>query len=124
MALLFQMEDDYIDVWGDTKKTGKIGTDITDGKCSWVIITALKFCSEEDKNLLRKHYGNKTDESDSIVRILFDKLNIKNLFKNEKIRIIENIKREIDDFRRNQFPLNTEIFVNILNKINFHFGNE
>merc|ERR1739848_645941 len=42
----FQVQDDFIDCFGDDKVTGKIGTDIQDGKCSWFIVQALAYASE------------------------------------------------------------------------------
>lgn len=38
----FQVQDDCLDCFG--KDIGKIGTDIMDNKCSWVICTALQVC--------------------------------------------------------------------------------
>ena len=36
----FQVQDDYLDCFGTD--IGKIGTDILDNKCSWVVCTALE----------------------------------------------------------------------------------
>lgn len=124
MASLFQMQDDYIDVWGDPKITGKLGTDISDGKCTWLVIKSLENASKEQKYLLEKYYGQQNFESVKIVKEIFEKLSIKNHFQNEKIKIISEIKKDIENFKRKNYPLKGEIFDNILSKINSHFRNE
>ena len=46
------VQDDYIDCFGDPEVTGKVGTDIEDNKCSWLIVQALKRVSPEQRKTL------------------------------------------------------------------------
>jgi farnesyl diphosphate synthase len=53
----FQVQDDFIDCFGDPSITGKIGTDIQDGKCSWLAVVAWQRCNNEQKQIMRECYG-------------------------------------------------------------------
>ena len=53
MGYLFQVQDDFLDCYGLSDVTGKVGTDIRDRKCTWLIVTALKDASPEQKECLQ-----------------------------------------------------------------------
>ena len=46
------IQDDYIDCFGDPELTGKVGTDIEDNKCSWLIVQALARANDEQRTIL------------------------------------------------------------------------
>ena len=41
-----------MDCFGDPKVTGKVGTDIEDNKCSWLVVQALAKANTEQRALL------------------------------------------------------------------------
>ena len=61
IGLAFQLQDDYLDVYGDTKVFGKaIGGDITSNKKTYMLINALNKANEEQRQQL-EHWINATD---------------------------------------------------------------
>lgn len=45
-------QDDYIDCYGDPALTGKVGTDIEENKCGWLVIQALQLANPEQRKIL------------------------------------------------------------------------
>ena len=57
MGHLFQIQDDYLDCFGNPEVTGKIGTDIQDRKCSWLIVQAMEKANPHQKKILNVSVG-------------------------------------------------------------------
>jgi farnesyl diphosphate synthase len=54
---LFQILDDFLDRFGEPEKTGKIGTDIQESKCTWLFVESIRLCNgSRQEELLKEHY--------------------------------------------------------------------
>jgi farnesyl diphosphate synthase len=52
MGTYFQVQDDYLDCFAPPEVLGKIGTDIKDAKCCWLVIQVIKFTPISPKSSL------------------------------------------------------------------------
>eukprot|EP00051_Salpingoeca_urceolata_P027358 m.481148 g.481148 ORF g.481148 m.481148 type:complete len:368 (-) comp22059_c0_seq1:26-1129(-) len=76
MGEFFQVQDDYLDCYGDPKVIGKIGTDIEDNKCGWLIVKALALCTPEQRVILDDNYAKHDPEAVAKVKQVYKELNM------------------------------------------------
>jgi farnesyl diphosphate synthase len=80
MGHYFQVQDDYLDVFGSTELTGKVGTDIQDNKCTWLINKAIDLATEEQHSSLCDNYGRKDRQCEIRVKQIFTDLRLSTAF--------------------------------------------
>eukprot|EP00793_Prasinoderma_coloniale_P005715 PRCOL_00004189-RA len=113
MGEYFQVQDDYLDCYGDPEVIGKIGTDIEDSKCSWLVVTALTRADESQKALLQEHYGKSDPASVAKVKALYVELDVKGAFEAYEKKSYEEITALINAEK----VLPHGLFLFLLNKI-------
>ncbi|RWS09356.1 farnesyl pyrophosphate synthase-like protein [Dinothrombium tinctorium] len=121
MGHFFQVQDDYLDCYGDPKVIGKVGTDIVDGKCSWPCVVALERADEKQRKLLRENYAINSSTAVAKVKNLYNELDIEGLFKEyeEKAKndIYESIEKTIQSTKLNPLIFYS-FFAKIVNRKN------
>lgn len=80
MGLAFQIQDDILDVYGDTKVfQKKLGADIVDNKKTYLLINALNLANPQQKSELESWINKETFDSDekvAAVTALYDEIGI------------------------------------------------
>ena len=100
LGLAFQLQDDYLDVYGDPAVFGKkIGGDILCNKKTYMLINALGRAQGEDRTLLEQWLSQKdgtyvAEEKVAAVTALYNKIGIRELC-DEKIRFYFEKARRI-----------------------------
>jgi farnesyl diphosphate synthase len=96
MGEYFQIQDDYLDNFADPETLGKIGTDIQDNKCSWLINQALQRCSPEQRKVLEKNYGQKDSAKEAEVKKVFHELGLEKVYMDYEEQRVGEIRKLID----------------------------
>ncbi|KAH8551438.1 farnesyl pyrophosphate synthase [Umbelopsis sp. PMI_123] len=112
----FQVQDDYLDCYGDPAFIGKIGTDIQDNKCSWLINQALVIANPEQRKLLDENYGKKDAEAEAKVKQLYRDLNIEGIYKDYENKSYTELRALIDQVDEST-GVKKQVFIEFMDKI-------
>jgi len=97
MGEYFQVQDDYLDGFQDPEILGKIGTDIQDNKCSWLVNQALKLVTPQQREILDKNYGRKDDAAEAEVKKLYKELKLDETYHKYEDRMADELQHQIND---------------------------
>ncbi|XP_053460689.1 farnesyl pyrophosphate synthase isoform X3 [Nycticebus coucang] len=114
MGEFFQIQDDYLDLFGDPSVTGKVGTDIQDNKCSWLVVQCLQRATPEQRQILQENYGQKEVEKVARVKALYEELGLPALFLQHEEDSYSRLMSLIEQFAA---PLPPAIFLELARKI-------
>ncbi|XP_067832200.1 farnesyl pyrophosphate synthase [Heptranchias perlo] len=114
MGEFFQIQDDYLDCYGDPELTGKIGTDIQDNKCSWLVVQALSRVSPKQRQLLEENYGRSEQEKVAKVKALYGELGLQAIYRQYEEQSYQRLMGLINQHSTN---LSRGIFLTFAEKI-------
>ena len=112
----FQIQDDYLDNFGDPSVIGKIGTDIQDNKCSWLVNQAIARATPEQRAVLDSAYGRKDKEQELKVKKIFDDLELEKVYKEYEEKVVGELRAKIAAVDETT-GLKKEVFESFLAKI-------
>jgi farnesyl diphosphate synthase len=113
MGEYFQIQDDYLDCYGSPEVIGKIGTDIQDNKCSWLVVQALDRASPKQRRVLEENYGRHEASCVAKVKKLYEELDLEQVF----LQYEEESYARIQTLLKQAKELPTEVFEFLLHKI-------
>ncbi|KZW02899.1 farnesyl-diphosphate synthase [Exidia glandulosa HHB12029] len=116
----FQVQDDYLDCYGTPEQIGKIGTDIVDNKCSWLVNVAIANATPEDRAVLDANYGRKDAEAEQRVKAVYEKLGVKaryEQYEEDSYKRICTLIEQIPAEPASTGELKREVFYSFLHKI-------
>mmetsp|Transcript_19191 Transcript_19191/g.31475 ORF Transcript_19191/g.31475 Transcript_19191/m.31475 type:complete len:358 (-) Transcript_19191:36-1109(-) len=117
MGVYFQVQDDYLDVYGTPEQIGKIGTDIIDGKCSWLVCTALVEASETQREVLFKNYARKDEACERKIKELFTELKLPEKYAEYEESSYEELNEMIKTSFGEDKQVPVKVFTDVLARI-------
>ncbi|CAI5717768.1 hypothetical protein KXD40_001126 [Peronospora effusa] len=109
----FQIQDDFLDCYGDEKVIGKVGTDIQDNKCSWLVVQALDRATPAQRKTLKENYGRNDPDAIAAVKKLYNELDLVAAYHQYEDETYKTLSEEIAQM----VMMPSEVFTFLVSKI-------
>lgn len=57
IGYFYQTQNDFLDCFGNPNVLNKPGTDIQDGKCTWLAVNTMELGNDQQREIMKKCYG-------------------------------------------------------------------
>ena len=96
LGLAFQLQDDYLDTFGDPKTFGKqVGGDIIENKKTYLYLKSLEVANEDDRKKLKHFYNSKLEDNSTKI------IEVSRIFELNNIPVL--IKKQIQNYTEKAF---------------------
>ncbi|CAJ0578387.1 unnamed protein product, partial [Mesorhabditis spiculigera] len=115
-GFLFQAQDDFLDVYGEPKVTGKVGTDIQEGKCTWLSVRAMQLLDKKPngRREFENLYGKSEPPTVEAIRDIYGSLKLKDEFERFECTYSKELITDLEKF--SFAPVRT-VLLELLNRI-------
>ena len=110
----FQVQDDYFDCYKSADTLGKVGTDIENGKCTWLVTTALSIASTDQASQLKSNYGRQDADAVKAVKSLYNDLKIPQVYAEFEEENCTQIMKKVDEWDEEQTVIPRGLFIAVL----------
>lgn len=117
---IFQIQDDFIDCFGDPLIIGKVGTDIENGKFCWNAMKALQHCSEKQRSDLLKNYAINDKSCVDKVKQIYWQLDLDKWLEEEFAMMIDQIEQQV----RSLDQIKSKKFIDVINYMKNKYESE
>jgi geranylgeranyl diphosphate synthase, type II len=98
LGIAFQVQDDYLDAFGDPVKFGKdVGGDIRQNKKTFLMLHAMEVCSNEQKQQLLKLLSDNDEKKVEHVLAIFKSCNVDEWANELKEKYLNTALQHLDD---------------------------
>nr|ALL35403.1 isopentenyl diphosphate synthase [Phyllotreta striolata] len=76
MGHYFQVQKDFLNCFGSSESITNIGSDVNEGKCTWLAVVALQRASPSQREVMEEFYGKSGEKAVHVIRNLFVELGL------------------------------------------------
>jgi len=117
LGLAFQIQDDWLDVYGDPEKFGKKKAgDIREGKKTLLMLSALKRCSDTERNVILGYIKNKPlseSEVEDVIQV-FESQGIEADTKDNYLQHYSRAENALQEFGDSNYKQDLQHLINFL----------
>ncbi|KAF5279499.1 hypothetical protein FQA39_LY05609 [Lamprigera yunnana] len=96
LSIFRQAQNDMLDVYGKYETTGKYGTDLVEGRCTWLTVTVIEHGTDQQKALFCENYGRDDAKCQNTIINLFAELEMVEKFLQYKKNLIADLNKRME----------------------------